>query len=146
MQNADGPPTRAKSGSSSYRAQAHLQICRLSCHKSPYFTPRHQKMFGINLKFTKILLEALWESLQHIPGLSYSILSTPLLRGVQRHPAAQNASHKSSGRQNKETGETKFKLGQLILRKIIKIVTTRCYILSSQRSPRPLAGFKGSYF
>ena len=55
--------------------------------------------------------------------------------------------------------------GQLILRKIIKIVATRCQILrlkctkfdfgwsspqtplgSLQRSPDPLAGFKGTYF
>ena len=47
------------------------------------------------------------------------------------------------------------KFGQLILRKIIKIVATRCQILklkctkfdfgwgSLQRSPDPLAGFKG---
>jgi len=61
-------------------------------------------------------------------------------------------------------GGTKFKFGQLIFRKIIKIVATRCHILrlkwtkfdfvlrprprwgSSQRSLKPLAGFKGSYF
>jgi len=43
---------------------------RLSCHKGPYFTPKHQKMFGISLKFTKKLLEAgaLWESLGRIPA------------------------------------------------------------------------------
>ena len=33
------------------------------------------------------------------------------------------------GDKNKEVGETKFKFGQLILRKIIKIVATRCHIL-----------------
>jgi len=34
--------------------KAHLQICRLSCHKGPYITPKHhQKMFGVSLKFTK---------------------------------------------------------------------------------------------
>jgi len=50
------------------------------------------------------------------------------------------------------------KFGQLILRKIIKIVATRCQFLrlkctkfdfgwgSLQRSPDPLAGFKGAYF
>jgi len=75
-------------------------------------------------------------------------------------------SQKSSGRgegKNKKIGGTKFKLGQLILWKIFKIVATRCHILrlkctkfdsagalpqtplgSSQRSPEPLAGFKGS--
>ena len=48
------------------------------------------------------------------------------------------------------------KFGQLILRKISKIIATRCQILrlkctkfdfrwgSLQRSPRPLAGFKGA--
>jgi len=34
--------------------QTHLQICRLPCHKGPYFTPKHhQKMLGLSLKFTK---------------------------------------------------------------------------------------------
>jgi len=48
-----------------------------------------------------------------------------------------------------------MKFGHLILRRIIKIVATKCQILrlkctkidfgwgSLQRSPRPLAGFKG---
>ena len=45
-------------------------------------------------------------------------------------PATQNASQKSSGRDtNKEVGGTKFRFGQLILRKIIEIVATRCHIL-----------------
>jgi len=56
-------------------------------------------------------------------------------------------------------GETKFKFGQLIFRKIIKVVGIICDILrlkctkfdfarsgSSQRSPKPIAGFKESYF
>jgi len=33
------------------------------------------------------------------------------------------------GDKNKEVGWSKFKFGQLILRKIIKIVATRCHIL-----------------
>ena len=43
-------------------------------------------------------------------------------------PATQNASQKSSGDTNKEVGG-QFKFSQLILRKIIKIVVTRCNIL-----------------
>ena len=48
--------------------------------------------------------------------------------------ATQNASRKSlpggGGGQNKEVGGgAQFKLGQLILRKIIKIVATRCHLL-----------------
>jgi len=59
-----------------------------------------------------------------------------------------------------------MKFGQPILRKVIQIVATRCHILrlkmhqirlrlglrlrphwgSLQRSPDPLAGFKGAYF
>jgi len=33
------------------------------------------------------------------------------------------------GDKNKEVGESKFKFDQLIIRKIIKIVATRCHIL-----------------
>ena len=54
----------------------------------------------------------------------------------QGHPNAlsvtRNVSQKSSGRggKNKEVGGgTKFKFGQLIIRKIIKIVAARCHIL-----------------
>ena len=52
-----------------------------------------------------------------------------------------------------------MKFGQLILRRIVKIVAAKCQILrlkctkidfgrwgSLQRSPDHLAGFKGSYF
>jgi len=49
-----------------------------------------------------------------------------------------------------------MKFGQLILRRIVKIVATKCQILRLkctkidfrllQRSPDPLAGFKGPYF
>jgi len=36
--------------------QAHLQICRLPCHKGSYFTPKHhQKMLGLSLKYKKLL-------------------------------------------------------------------------------------------
>jgi len=68
------------------------------------------------------------------------------------------------GGKSKEVGGTKFKFGQLILRKVIKIVATRCHFLklkctkfdfgwgsaqthwgSSHRSPIPLAGCKGSH-
>ena len=75
----------------------------------------------------------------------------------------QNASQKSSGHKNREVGWTKFKFGQLILRKIIKIVATRCHILrvkctkfhlgwgsapdpaggAQNALPDPLAEFKG---
>jgi len=43
-------------------------------------------------------------------------------------PVTPNASQKSSGDKNKEVGGTKFKFGQLILRKIIKVVAARCHI------------------
>jgi len=67
-------------------------------------------------------------------------------------PATQNASQKSSGDKNKEVG-AKFKFGQLILRKIIKIDC--CHQMSyfkakmhriRFRSPDLLTGFKDSYF
>jgi len=62
----------------------------------------------------------------------------------------------------RKLGETKFKFGQLVLRKIIKIVATSCHILRQKCTkfdfgwadpageltalPRPpIAGFKGSY-
>jgi len=84
-------------------------------------------------------------------------------------PATQNASHAEilgGGTRIRKLGETKFKFGQLILRKIIEIIATRCHMLrlkctkfdfgwgsapnpaggSSQRSPDLLAGFMGSYF
>ena len=75
-------------------------------------------------------------------------------------PATQNASQKFQGIKNKELkgGGAKLKFDQLIFMKIIKIVATRCDILSpkctkfdlpmgsAQRSPDPLDGFKGSYF
>jgi len=35
----------------------------------------------------------------------------------------------SEGAKIRKLGETKFKFGQLIIRKIIKIVATRCHIL-----------------
>jgi len=70
------------------------------------------------------------------------------------------------GHKNIEFGETKFKFGHLILRKIIKTVATRCHILwlkctkfdfgwgsapnpdggAQNAPPDLLAGFKGSYF
>jgi len=91
-------------------------------------------MFGISLKFTKKLLEAaqtpLGELTMH-PRPPSRI--EPLGASTQGHPkappATQNASQKFLGRQNKEVEGTKFKFGQLILRKIIKIVATRSYIL-----------------
>ena len=43
-------------------------------------------------------------------------------------PATRNASQKSSGTKIRKLG-TKFKFGQLFLRKIIKIVATRCHIV-----------------
>jgi len=43
-------------------------------------------------------------------------------------PSTQNTPQKSSGK-NKEVRRIKFRFGQLILRKIIKIVSTRCHIL-----------------
>ena len=86
----------------------------------------------------------------------------------QALPATQNTSQKSSGGKNKEVAGVKFRFGQLILRKIIKIVATRCHILrlkctifdfgwgfapdpaggahSDPQLKTPLAGFKGSYF
>ena len=79
----------------------------------------------------------------------------------------QNMSQKSSGDKNKEVGGTKFKFGQLILRKLIKILATGCHINFKAKThqfnfglgctpdsaggvhstpPDSLAGFKGSYF
>ena len=88
---------------------------RLSCHKVPYFTPKHyQKMFRISLKFTKKLLEAgalpqtpLAKLRTHpIPGpLVGSSLLVPLPRGVQRHPRQCKMRHRNlQERQNKEVG------------------------------------------
>jgi len=49
--------------------------------------------------------------------------------------ATQNASQKSlGGDKNKEVGGTKFEFGQLTPRKVIKIVATRCRILSLKRT------------
>jgi len=70
------------------------------------------------------------------------------------------------GTEIRKLGRTKFKFGQLILRKIIKIVATRCHILrlkctkfnfglgsapdtagaggAHSAPPDPLAGFKGT--
>ena len=58
--------------------------------------------------------------------------SVILLNQSQARPEMRNASQKSSGwgNKNKELGMgTKFKFGQLVLRKIIKIVATKCHIL-----------------
>jgi len=49
-------------------------------------------------------------------------------RGVQI-PGDAKCVTEILGDKNKELGGTTFKFGQLILRKIIKIVTTRCHIL-----------------
>jgi len=78
-------------------------------------------------------------------------------------PATQNASQKSSGTEIRKLGRTKFKFGQSISRKIIKIVATRCHILrlkcikfdfgwgsdpdpagGAHSAPQTLAGFKGT--
>ena len=80
-----------------------------------------------------------------LPGLAGGACSTPPgplagLKGKEKEgewerekgrapPVTQNASQRSSEGQNKEVGGTKFKFGQLIFRKIIKIVATRCHIL-----------------
>ena len=46
--------------------------------------------------------------------------------GVQRHPWTRKMRNRNPRRdKNKEVGETKFKFGQLIFRKIIQIVATR---------------------
>jgi len=73
-------------------------------------------------------------------------------RGIQRHPQwVRRRKIRPTNPQsdkNKEVGGTKFKFGQLIFWKIIKIVATRCHILrlkctkfdfgwGSQRSPKP---------
>jgi len=73
----------------------------------------------------------------------------------------------SLGDKNKKVGEgAKFKFGQLILRKIVKVIATRCHILRLECTtfdfgwgsapnpfgeltalpPHSLAGFKMSYF
>jgi len=135
-------------------------------------------MFGLSLKFTKKLLEA--GALPHTPLgelTSYdasqdplyivgSSLSAPLPRGVQRHPRQRNMRQRNPrGDKTRKLG-TKFTFGQLILRKIIKIVATRCHILrlkctkfdfgwgsapdpaggAHSAPPDPHSGFKGSYF
>ena len=50
-------------------------------------------------------------------------------RSVHRHPRRRKMRHTNPQRdKSKEVGGTKFKFGQLIFRKIIKIVSTRCHI------------------
>jgi len=62
--------------------------------------------------------------------LAYSIK-----RGVQRHPRRRKMRHRNprggggAAKIRKFGGGTKFKFGQLICKKIIKIVATRCHIL-----------------
>jgi len=54
---------------------------------------------------------------------------------IQRHPQRRKMRHRNPQRdENKEVGETKFKFGQLIFRKIIKIVDTICHILRLKRT------------
>jgi len=79
---------------------------RLSCHKGPYFTSKHQKMFGISIKFTKKTVRG-WGPLgklrTHPSPLVGSSLSVPLPRGVQRHPRQHKMRHRNlQGRQNNE--------------------------------------------
>ena len=67
----------------------------------------------------------------------------------------QNVSQKSSGDKNKEVGGgTWFKVGQLIIAKIIKIVAVRCHILRLKCTkfdfgwgcaPDPTSGAHGTF-
>ena len=65
-------------------------------------------------------------------GSSHAFCLGNLGSPVKGTPETQNVSQKSSGDKNKEVGDksTKFKFGQLILRKIIKIVATRSHTLN----------------
>ena len=88
--------------------------CPVIKRSLPYFTPKHhQKMFGLNLQFTK---KNCWRlGLRHRPywdrraydasqdPLVGSSLSAPLPRGIQRYPWQRKMRHRNPrGRQNME--------------------------------------------
>jgi len=83
----------------------------------------------LHSRHQSITLQTITSKLQlyHISAITITI------RGVQRHPQRcrmrRGNPRGREGDKNMAVGGTKFKFGQLILRKIIIIVATKCQIL-----------------